>query len=286
MSESETRGARQRAAHDNFSPLGALRRHWIFSTAIILVFTAAFVAYGYQRDPVYTAEIRLAVGSGQMSNLAIPGFPSASRDLAADYARWVTNRGVADTDAPSGTSSLTASPIPESNVIRIQATSTEPQTAVKAAQGAGDALMREVNRVAAENDPQLVQDEIVQDAPALARSQTAASAALARYQAVAATDGESSAAAQAALENYTQLNSNQVRLATIQDGRLARYRLMISNQSTEADLRTVGRGAQVISNDHSSAIQRFGLLGLFLGAAIALGSAVALENRRRQTGLS
>lgn len=280
MSESEERNPRHHTNQAELSPLGVLRRQWKLGGVIALVITALFVVYAFVRPPVYTAEVRLAVGAGQMSTLAIPGFPTASRDLAADYARWVTNRGVGDTDVPPGTLSLTASPFAESNVIRIEATSTNSETAVAAAQGASDALMREVNKVEAENDPQLVLDEIVKAAPALAFARMGASIAQGRYQDIATKEGSSSSAAKAAFKAYATLVSEQVRLETLQNGKLDRRRVLISQQTTEADLRTIGRGALIASNDHVSGIERYGLLGLLLGGVVALGAALVLERRR------
>ena len=109
------------------SALRSLRRYWIAAVLLTLLTSAAGVSIALNRPPTYTAEARLAVGPDSNSAYSIAGFPTAARDLAANYARWVQNNATSGTWAPEGVSSVTASPIPESGVIRIE-TQSRPRT--------------------------------------------------------------------------------------------------------------------------------------------------------------
>lgn len=260
--------------------LQSLRRHWRLACAITAISMLLALGYALTRSPVHTAETRLAVGAGEMSTLAIPGFPNASKDLAANYARWVTSTGSGQYAYPAGVEVL-ASPIAESNVIRIQAKSTDPAQATDVVTKTAEALLAEVNKVRDDNNPDLVLKTIIDNSGNVLDARTEAdltAQALEDAQAEGSDDSDAvkvaRAAATAAAKQYTEV-------ATRQDARIATYQRLVSQSTTEADLHTIGQGAAVIGDNRTARVQRFGLLGLGAGVFLALLISGALDRRRR-----
>lgn len=261
------------------SPLGSLRRHWL--SALLTVVLAAILGIGaaLTRPTTYTGEARLAIGKGAMSALNIPGYPTAAKEMAANYSRWVTDQGVSGIKPPEGTSSLAASPIPESSIIRIEAKATKPDVAVTASQLAADSLVKEVNKARSENDPAEVMKDIVAHAPDLSKAQAGAAGNLGKYNRDLANSA-SAAVIAADLEEYAKTDTVRAQLQAEQDARLDKYRRLVSQNSTEADLRPIGQGAQIVGNDRSGTLQRGAMLGLGAGALFALLITSWLDRRR------
>lgn len=253
------------------SAVAALKAHRSEVTLIVVAATLLGLLLGLLHRPVFTAETRLAVGAGELSTLAIPGFPTASKDLAAGYARWVTLQGVGEFNAPAEAIALTASPIPESNVIRIEAKSADEQVARDTANSAAAALLAEVNKVRAGNDPEALLTEIVTHAPELSQAVARSTAALHTYD---------SYREDRYLKVYMDIDAVRTRLQVQQDARMDRYRKLVADRTAEADLRTIGQGARITGNDRVSTIQRYGLLGFALGSVLALAYAVLFERLR------
>ncbi len=125
-------------------PLAAWRHHWIVGVVAALLGAALGVGAAFAVPVTYTAEARVAVGSGDLTSGAIAGFPVAASQLASNYARYVNDRGVAATDLPENVT-LSASQIPESNVIRIEVESSDPEAARSSANKAAELLVEAVN---------------------------------------------------------------------------------------------------------------------------------------------
>lgn len=261
------------------SALASLRRHWIPALLITVLATLCGIGLAMMRPTSYTGETRLAIGKGEMSALNIPGYPTASKEMAANYSRWVTDQGVSGIKPPAGTSALSASPIPESSIIRIEAKADDPDTAVKASQIAADALQNEVNKARTENDPATVLKEIVAKSPALAKAQAGAAGTLAKYNRDLGNNA-SAAVIAADLEEFARTDTVRAQLQAEQDARLDKYRRLVSQDSTEADLRTIGQGAQLVGNDRNSSLQRGALIGFAGGGLLSLLLTSWLDRRR------
>lgn len=263
------------------SALTSLRRHWVPALLITILATLTGAGLAMTRPTIYTGETRLAIGKGEMSALNIPGYPTAAKEMASNYSRWVTDQGVSGIKPPDGVTSLAASPIPESSIIRIEAMAGDPTVAVKASQVAADALVAEVNKARAENDPAETMKEIVAHAPALSRAQAGAAGNLGKYN----RDLSNNAAPEVIatdLDEFAKTDTVRAQLQAEQDARLDRYRRLISQSSTEADLRPIGQGAQLVGNDRNSTLQRGALLGCGTGALLALVVAAGLNRRSRR----
>lgn len=122
----------------------------VFFTVLL---AAAGVFLGYSRDPTYTASSELLVGNLSISDpSAIPGAVGASQSLAAVYARLINANDVRQTvasatqDSPDD-ASLGASPVVESPLVRVRATSDSEEGAVAYTNAGAKALSSYVNNL-------------------------------------------------------------------------------------------------------------------------------------------
>jgi len=132
-----------------YASLGyALRRYWWLVLIVVVLFTAAGIYGARQRAPVYTAETRLAVGRVDTTPGTLSTFTGAAQALAAQYSRTVRAEGVASraarrvgltSDQVAGR--VGATPIPQSPVMRLTATGTSADGAVRLANAASAALI-------------------------------------------------------------------------------------------------------------------------------------------------
>lgn len=254
-----------------------VRRHWLLITIIVLGCLLLALLASWLRPPVYTAEAKLAVGAGQMTALNIPGFPNASEDMASNFARWVNHQGVQNQLAPEGTLSVEASPIVESNVLRIETTSHEPQVAVGAAEAMAEALKAAVNQVADENDPEALLAQIASTVePLLAARQTSlrAQGTFEASQEEGVGQAETDRRFQAYVEAESALTEIQLEYDSMRD----RYRNLMATRSTEAQLVDT-LPATLVGNDRVSTMQRNGLLAVLVGLLLAGGAVYLLERQ-------
>ncbi len=256
------------------NPFHALRRHWVSGTLITLLFAAIGVACAFVVPVTYTAEARVAVGSGDLTSGAIAGFPLAASQLASNYARYVNNAGVAGTDVPEGVE-LSASQIPDSNVIRIEATSTDPAAAAAAANTAATSLIDAVN---ADGDPRAaaVFDEFAKASEADAKAQTELAAAQQVLDRLLAKDQSTNAAIKSARAAVTDAAAKADQTSLTAGALRQKYTNLVANTSTAAKLQLV-RTAEATSSNRTSWIERLGLLGLVVGLAVSLVVAVRRE---------
>lgn len=258
--------------------LATARAHWLRIVGIALVGAVLGALIGFLRAPVYTAEARYAVGSGEMNSSNIPGFPTASIAMAQNYARWVTTQGVSGFETPEGTLEVSASPLPESNVLRVEATSGDPEVAMAAADAAGRALMAAVNDVASGNDPEAILTEIETHQPEVDRALLTSD--FARQAHITAIAQQASPEhVQHTLDLYVQANAAYTVLDAEQDARISRYNRLKVNQSTEASLTEVTEGAFVSGDTRSGTIQRYALVGFGIGGLLG-AAALGLRERR------
>jgi uncharacterized protein involved in exopolysaccharide biosynthesis len=105
----------------------AMRRYWILPVLCAVILAAAGVAVGRKRAPVYSASATLAVGTTNVNTpAALGGFAASAPALAAAYSRAITAQTVVDkvagrihADQGVVRARLTASPVPQTPVIRI-----------------------------------------------------------------------------------------------------------------------------------------------------------------------
>lgn len=129
-------------------PLLAVLRQPLLVALSILVVLAAGLAVGIDRAPTYKAEAQLLVGRVDVEANAVPGFVSATQQLAGTYARIVSTtviegRVAAALKIPVADVSgrLRADPIPESSLIRITASAASEARAVALAKATSTELI-------------------------------------------------------------------------------------------------------------------------------------------------
>src|SRR5215211_5809799 len=134
--------------------LDAVRRYPWHALIPLIACLALALVLSTLRSPIYTAEAQLGIGRIDVSTYSIPGFVSASRDLAAAYSRALrttaVNRPLArqlHTSPAEVGSRLSASPIPESPVIVVTAKGSSERDAVELANAAKTALIAYVTRL-------------------------------------------------------------------------------------------------------------------------------------------
>ena len=108
---------------------------------------------GYEKAPTFTASSQLLVGNLSISDpSAIPGAVGASRSLADVYARLINANDVQEQVAKETVSSpdtaiVTATPVVESPLVRVTATSDSEEGAIAYANAAAGALSDYVNNL-------------------------------------------------------------------------------------------------------------------------------------------
>ncbi len=126
----------------------SLSAHWFLVALCVLVFVGAGAAAGLLRSPVYTARAKLSVGQLDLAAPgALAGYAQASQALASGYARAIDALAVVDPVARRANlsvdtvrSRLSASPVPESPVFRVEATGPHEADAVRLANLGSSAL--------------------------------------------------------------------------------------------------------------------------------------------------
>jgi hypothetical protein len=140
------------------SPLQAVARHPLLALLPIVLLIGAAIAVSSQRKPAYSAESRVAIGSFSPSEQSAPGAAYAGTQFASAYARAITAEDVVRpvaqaTHLAAGevSSHLSATPVPDSPFLRIQATGATAQQAEGLASAATGALTDYVRRSGATN---------------------------------------------------------------------------------------------------------------------------------------
>jgi capsular polysaccharide biosynthesis protein len=137
----------------------AIRWNWLVVALSVAAFVLAGAGLALLRSPTYTATARLAVGRIDITSPgALSGYAIATEALATGYSRTVTALAVArPVSAKTGISvkdvqsHVTATPVPESPVFRIEGTAPNPDQAKALANYSSQALIRYAARLNQEN---------------------------------------------------------------------------------------------------------------------------------------
>jgi hypothetical protein len=260
----------------------ALRRKWFVALMTVCVLVGGAVAIGLSRPPNYTATAILSVGRLYTSNAGgIAGMVEARQALASAYSRAIqasevrkdAARRLTQASTPAS-GRLSASPIPESPLIKVSAESLSESEAVALANAASAALARYVARQGrSENDTHVF--SAYERAAVQYRRSLSVSRELARRYDRHRTQGTKSARDRA--------------VAAADAARLRRDALGASYQGTvQGELSSpaleVFSPATLATNDRSSTLQILVFMGLIGG--LAAGTALALFSAYRRSGRS
>ena len=273
-------------------PLRAVVRFWPMSFALAFVGLVAGVGAGAGKPPIYTAETRLAIGAQGLSSYAIPGFALAAQELAADYARYVSlaQDGTALTGALGSRSSeivgLSASPVPNSSVVSIEAESGDSLLAIRAATAVGAALIAATNvqsndqaAAALLKQYTTLSASVAQANEVLTAAQTLVTKLLSLSTATPSQIASAQTAEADAATNYATLQLQQTALGN-------RYQSLATSSTPTSNLSVV-QPATVIFNNTTKNEELYGLVGLAGGGAISLIAATIrsrIVKRRRAAG--
>jgi hypothetical protein len=249
---------------------------------------------GYEHPPTYNATAKLFVG--RTSGLAedeVPGLAAAVQGLAADYARLITTTNViSGTEAILGVTTLpgtmTASPIPSSSVINVQASASSEAVAISLANAGGAALTKVVTQVTNDGEAQLQPILRNYDKADAVVEQETATANLVQTELnnyVAKLANQSPTPAQQAFEQ--SLNSQIAQAQTQADAArmqatayLNQYQAAVPPlQAQQEMVQTIGQATYSGSN-RASYTEAAGLGGAVAGLVIGLAGASFIDSRR------
>lgn len=270
------------------SPLTALRRRWRLGALLSLFGLTVGVLVALLLPASFTAESRLAVGSGELREFQVPGFALASQQLAANYARYVDGQEnqsrLVQTLGPraSTISKISSSPVPESSIIRIEVTGTEQDVTIAAADAVAKTLMTQINTTNDDQAGTLLQRFNAESVQITQTQNDKATAQLIVDRLVAnqASDTRITQARLAVAQADAALSTAQLRQRSIAD--LYQEQLRSQGENASNKLRLI-QTARTTGNNTNSLIQLLGMAGLVLGAGLAVIIAVLLDRRRPTT---
>jgi hypothetical protein len=138
--------------------LGSALRYWYLVLLPMLALAGAAVAIGLQRSPTYKAETRLNVGGFNISAQSLPGFAGGAYLLSNAYSRAAYADSVLDPVAKKSgrtkaqiASAITASPVKDSPIIRVEAEANSAGLAVLIANLTAKNLQRHAVELARSN---------------------------------------------------------------------------------------------------------------------------------------
>lgn len=250
---------------DFYGPLESVLRNPILALVPVVALTLVGLAVGLLRSPVYEAEARINVGRIDVPAYTLQGVTIGNATLAASYSRAlgapeVINQAAksAGISASTARENLSASQVPRSTLISIEAEGESSGEAQQLANGAAIALIRYVTELN-------VRQQQSRSLGRFRRAQAAAERARTRLLRISRNRPGSLAAQRARVELRTaELNARSIG---------ARVVGATVGPSVENLLQLVVPAATADS-DRSSVLQRSLLIGLVAG--LVLGIALAL----------
>lgn len=260
------------------SPIASAIAHWRLLVAGTALGALVGGAAGFLIPTTYSAEARLAVGAGNSSAYAIAGYPTAARELAQNYSRWVQNNAADGTWSHPGVSNVAVTPIPDSGVIRIETKAADSPTAVQGAAHIADQLLATVGDVEKSQNAEAALAEYRKLTPAVATAQAEASMAESTFgRTPTPTNARAVAAARSKLSETI----------LIRDAAGDRYRRLAADPSSVSQLTTISHAAE--TGDDGAANVGVGVgagAGLGLLVAFVTGALNDARRGRRRAGLS
>jgi capsular polysaccharide biosynthesis protein len=265
-------------APDLASPFRAALRHPLAFLLPVIVCTAIGVAAGLARQPTWTADTRVALGSIDVATQSLPGYVEATKSLAAAYSRAIQSTEVVSrASRASGIppaevgDRLSASPVADTPILSVTATGPDERAAVTLANAGTDGLLRYVRRSTSQDISQsLLRDyERQQD-----RVQRLRSTRDRLERADAQAPGSIS-------ERELERANADYAAAQLQAEVLAqRFRNNQQNRPAPDFIRVLS-DATTATSDKASGLQLRAFTGIVVGVVLGLVAAVVVASRRR-----
>lgn len=269
--------------HDTSGPQrvgvwAAIRRHPVGFLVPVVTLLALGTVVVLGRSPVHRAEARLLVGRFDVEAQAVPGYVAASETLAGTLSRVAETGvvlGIAADELGQSTEILGAnvvvSPIPESAVIRVEATGSTEALAVARAGAVTDALLAYEDELGtAAGAPEVLEE--------YRAASTRLSDAMTDRERINAQLANAEGAEGPALREQLIAAEGAVAAAQLEVDALAgRYQDALRGAST-GGLRVISdaRGA---GDDGLRTVQLVLVLALLAGLAVGAATAVLIANR-------
>jgi capsular polysaccharide biosynthesis protein len=247
--------------------LAVLRHPWITLLPVVLLVGGA-AAIGLLRMPTYSAEARLNVGRVDVPPYTLQGVIIGNQSLAVSYSRAINAPDVlnAATSAvgisrDTADLRLSATPVPQSTVIRVDATGASKASSIALANAASIGLRNYVIRL--NKDAQ--SSAMLRDFQAAQRDAVAAQQRLARAQ-----RGGNTALIQ---RRQLDLQTAQLKASTLE----GKYKYQ-SGTTPPANLVQVLAPATTATSDFESRLEELLLIGLVAGVVFGLALALLRAN--------
>jgi capsular polysaccharide biosynthesis protein len=254
----------------------ALKRSWLLVLVCVLACAGAGIAIGLLRSPVYKAESQLFVGSFDVRSVAIPGFVTASQQLADAYSRLGASDAVVVPVArqlgltPAQVRErLSSSNVPGSPVVRLTAEGPSRGAAVDLARAATNETVNQVRVLTTRTD---------EGSQLFARFKTAAAKSQ-RADARVSRLQSRGASQQAILAAQTDAQTAKLEVQTLAN----LYGEARANSGGAAQAHVVN-SAVTATSDRGQVLQQLVLLGAVAGLVAGAGLAVLRERRRLPQG--
>ena len=251
-------------------PLESALRHPFLAIVPVVVLVGVAAAIGLTRDPTYTAEARISVGRVDVPAYTLQGVIIGNGTLASGYSRTIDAEPVV---GPAGNAvglspsqardRLSASPIPETTLIRVEADGPNQKDAVKLANAGSRSLINYVEDLNRE-----------QESSGLLRQFRVARARAERAKTTLDRLLEDPRPSRAALEK-ARLNLATAQLESETIGN--QYRATQGGPESQDLLQFVAPAAEATS-DRRSTFERLLLIGLAAGVLVGLALALLREN--------
>lgn len=262
------------------SPLASLARHWVTAAVIMLLGALAGAGAGWVLPATYRAEERIAVVPASTSAYALQGYPLGASSLAADYARWVNMSAATD----NGEATVSASPVPDTAVIRVQASAPSAEEALAAASAGSLKLRTAVDEAVSARSPEVALASVREMQPKVAQAQVVVDEASERYNsAIGARAGAATVNTlqEALVKARIELSELQLQLNARND----LYRSVYASTQGNSKLEVTSAATDLGSN-RTALMARYGLLGLGVGYVVAQLLVVARDRKRSRRAAS
>jgi capsular polysaccharide biosynthesis protein len=257
-------------------PLEAMLRHKALTVLPAIVLIAAALGMAFARAPKYTAESRLNVGRVNVPAYTLEGVVIGNQTLAVSYARAIVAPDVirpasrqAGISPATARSRLSATPVPQSTLIRIDAKGPSSSGAIALANSASSALIGYVTKLNRDSEPVAILSQYQAAQRALVRAQ--------RRLAAAGNSG-SARVQQAQLD----LQTAQLKASSLD----AAYRGSLANQPAPNLVQPLSP-ATTATSDFDSILQELLLIAAVAGIVLGIALALLRANRdllRRPSG--
>jgi capsular polysaccharide biosynthesis protein len=261
--------------HGTYVPISeALRRYALVVVLATVLLAGLGVAWGLYREATYTATSENVVRALSPSVAQLPGAIQAAQDLASNQSRLIDSDGIAtpvaqrlDTTSAYVAAHVSATPVPDSTVIRVEAQAPSADAAIELANESARAFARYVNE---QTTSEAEGTEILE----LYRAASAAyQRELAAKQGVDRAGDEASPTAR--LRVAAAVDAAQLRRQALS----AQYQTVIQSQGTAPTVKPFVV-AHTATSDRVPTAEMLGVAGAVAGFVLGAALAVLLANRR------